>query len=70
MLGEEDGEEESGRIYKSIEVIFDPRQDHVVPLQSCQVVFILKMYRLLTVPEGRGASVGGSDIPNCMLRHW
>lgn len=50
MLGEEDGKEESSRIYKSIEAIFELRQDHVVPLQSCRVVFLLKMDRVVAVP--------------------
>lgn len=70
MLGEENGEEESNRIYKSIEVIFDLRQDHGVPVQSRQVVLVLKLSRVLAVPRARHASVGRSGVPNCMLRHW
>lgn len=49
MLGEEDREQGSNRIYKSIEVIFDLRQDHGVLFQSCQVAFVLKMSRILAV---------------------
>lgn len=49
MLGQEHGEQESNRIYKSIEVIFDLREDHGMLFQSYQVEFVLKMSRVLAV---------------------
>lgn len=49
MLGEEHGEQESNRIYKSIEVIFDLREDHGMLFQSYQVEFVLQTSRGLAV---------------------
>lgn len=43
MLEEENAKEESSKIHKSTEDIFEVKQGYVLPFSSCQVVFILKM---------------------------